>query len=322
MSGKVRQSKKKSIMKEQKVPKDNINYDKDVPFCESSTEFDEAFDMKKVLNDHAVVVDSKYYKFLDNIHDTTNKSSENNHSFSTQTLSITTDGLIKSTRKKIAIVGSASSSLHLAPYDDYSFDIMGLGWRQDLRRVDILIDVHKMDQSRIHVPQNYHEYLKAKNIPVYTQEVVPDIPNSIRFPIEIAITKFGDYFASSVAYAVAIAIMSGYEEIFLVGIDMLCDSEYEFQRPNCEYLLGYARGAGINVRIPMTSALLKFDHRYGYDKEPENDEVLSLIENSIKGYTESYEDGRMKAVASDGAKQAMQKLYGIIKNRKRGMINV
>ena len=103
MSGKVRQPKKKSIMKEQKVTKDNIEYDKDVPFCESSTEFDEAFDMKKVLNDCASVeVEGTKLKchmsndgrFIipNNACNKPNKSSVNNHSFSTQTLSITSDG--------------------------------------------------------------------------------------------------------------------------------------------------------------------------------------------------------------------------------------
>lgn len=39
---------------------------------------------------------------------------------------------------------------------------------------------------------------------------------------------------------------------------MAADDEYGYQRPNCEYLIGLARGRGIKVVIPDESPLCKF----------------------------------------------------------------
>jgi hypothetical protein len=36
-------------------------------------------------------------------------------------------------------------------------------------------------------------------------------------------------------------------------------TEYKYQRPNLEYLIGFARGLGIEVYIPEQSSLCKFN---------------------------------------------------------------
>jgi hypothetical protein len=50
------------------------------------------------------------------------------------------------------------------------------------------------------------------------------------------------------------------------GVDLHCESEYAYQRPNLEYLIGLARGRGMKVFIPPASALLttKMDVAYGF----------------------------------------------------------
>jgi hypothetical protein len=47
-------------------------------------------------------------------------------------------------------------------------------------------------------------------------------------------------------------------------VDMRADEEYSYQRANCEYLIGLARGKGIKVHIPEVSPLLKFSGFDGY----------------------------------------------------------
>lgn len=47
------------------------------------------------------------------------------------------------------------------------------------------------------------------------------------------------------------------------------NSEYEDQRPSCEYFIGLARGYGIPVHVPKTADLLKTAVKYGYDWEKE-----------------------------------------------------
>jgi hypothetical protein len=56
------------------------------------------------------------------------------------------------------------------------------------------------------------------------------------------------------------------DKIGIWGVDLHCESEYAYQRPNLEYLIGLARGRGIKVFIPPHSALLShaFGVPYGY----------------------------------------------------------
>ena len=62
----------------------------------------------------------------------------------------------------------------------------------------------------------------------------------------------------------------GTPEVWFNGVDMAMETEYQHQRPCCEYLIGLARGTGIQVDVPETSSLLKSPWLYGYDaQQPE-----------------------------------------------------
>ena len=45
-------------------------------------------------------------------------------------------------------------------------------------------------------------------------------------------------------------------------------SHNSYQRSGCEYYVGFARGRGIKVYIPQTSALCKANYVYGYSEPP------------------------------------------------------
>jgi hypothetical protein len=80
-----------------------------------------------------------------------------------------------------------------------------------------------------------------------------------RYPFEEVAASIGiSYWNSSIAYAMAMAIHENAEEIGIFGVDMTGGDEYAYQRPNMEYLIGFARGKGIKVHIPQESALCKF----------------------------------------------------------------
>lgn len=98
-----------------------------------------------------------------------------------------------------------------------------------------------------------------------------DIPSSVEFPFEeLQETVFKnfhrakwdsqvDWYNSSPAYMVALAIHEGAEAIGLYGIDVLDDSEFSYESPCLEYLLGYAAGKGIEIITPKgPTALGKF----------------------------------------------------------------
>lgn len=98
--------------------------------------------------------------------------------------------------------------------------------------------------------QGYLQRLETCDVPLYTQA---------NYPFDEVAKTTGYYWNSSIAYAMALAIHEGAEEIGVYGVDMKGDDEYGYQKPNMEYLVGLARGMGIKVHIPEQSPLCKFN---------------------------------------------------------------
>jgi hypothetical protein len=88
------------------------------------------------------------------------------------------------------------------------------------------------------------------------------IPGEV-YPFEAVAESVGDYWCSSIAYMTALAIHEGAKEIHVLGVDMKAGEEYGHQKPNMEYLIGFARGKGIKVHIPEQSPLCKFRNHGG-----------------------------------------------------------
>ena len=102
------------------------------------------------------------------------------------------------------------------------------------------------------------EWLKTCDIPVYMERQWDDIPTSVRYPREEIFNIVGlDYFTSSVAYMIALAIYQKYDEIHLYGIDMPSQTEYFNERPCVEFWLGVAMANDINVYMPDKCPLLR-----------------------------------------------------------------
>jgi hypothetical protein len=102
--------------------------------------------------------------------------------------------------------------------------------------------------------------LRMAKVPVYMLDKQDDIAQSVRYPIEEvtkligkATSKPTPYLESSIAYMLALAILEGVDRVGIWGVDLHCESEYAYQRPNLEYLIGLARGRGIKVFIPPQS---------------------------------------------------------------------
>ena len=64
--------------------------------------------------------------------------------------------------RKIAILGSASSSLSLAPFGDSSWEIWALG--QETRRVSRFFEIHPDKMVKPWIRKQYND----RNIPVYS----------------------------------------------------------------------------------------------------------------------------------------------------------
>jgi hypothetical protein len=188
--------------------------------------------------------------------------------------------------KKIAILGRAPSSLGLAPYDDPEWDIWTLGnaaQKMDeqsgqqkgvvnLPRWNRLFELHNLDEKKGTWPDDYYNWLGGDHgKPVVISAPHPDCPHGIVYPWQEVFDKFGTYLNNSVSEMIAMALLEGATHLGLYGIDMAQtdtalhngNPEYQHQRPSCEYMVGIAKGMGVDVFIPDTSDLLKCSRVYG-----------------------------------------------------------
>ena len=102
------------------------------------------------------------------------------------------------------------------------------------------------------------EWLRACKIPLYMEETWPDIPASVKYPRAEVVKDIGtNYFTSSIAYMVALAIYLKYDEIRFYGVDMPSQTEYVCERPCVEFLLGIAHSRGIKIIVPEDCPLMR-----------------------------------------------------------------
>lgn len=204
---------------------------------------------------------------------------------------------------KIAILGSAPSSLGLAPIGDPSFKIWGCspGVYSAARRCDAWFELHRWEPGRIGIAESQKQWFSPEYVawmaqrdprecPVWMFEPVPEIPASRALPIDDLVGKYGSYFfTSSISIMIACAIEDILEarekikaaattalaggaknfaapppdEIALFGVDMSATEEYGYQRAGCQHFLLIAADLGIRVTVPPESDLLRPMPIYG-----------------------------------------------------------
>lgn len=176
-------------------------------------------------------------------------------------------------KKTVALVGFASDSRELAPYDDLDVDIWTLNkahlepW---MKRFDMYFQIHTLEYLKNGIglsesDRAHWEWLtEPHDFFIVTQKKFDEIPASIEFPLEEAKMRFGDFYTSSLAYMMAFAIMEGYERIELYGFNLAANAEYRYQRDSGEYFIGLAEGMGIEVYLPPTCPMIK-GKLYGFE---------------------------------------------------------
>lgn len=177
--------------------------------------------------------------------------------------------------KKIALIGSAPSSIRLAPHTDPSWEFYacspGAYPHLSPTRVNAFFELHRYEPpwgytgEKNWFTKDYIEWMGKLKCPVYMIEPVPEIPNSVAYPKDAMLEKFGPFFmGSSVSWMFAMAICAGATEISLWGIDMSANEEWVDQRPGCQYFVSVARAMGIVVTTPPESDLLRPSPLYGF----------------------------------------------------------
>lgn len=171
---------------------------------------------------------------------------------------------------KIAIVGSAPSSIKQAPYQDPSWSVWGCSPGAygviPSGRSDVWWELHVYEPGQQWFSPEYCQFLNAHK-KVMVAEHVPQIPNGKVLPVKELVAKYGPYFfTSSVAWMMAAAIEMGATKIGLWGVDMAATEEYESQRAGLHYFAMIARQKGIEVGVPSTSDLFRPRFLYGVDE--------------------------------------------------------
>lgn len=177
--------------------------------------------------------------------------------------------------KKVIIMGFAPTWKDIK-FDDTSFELWTLNEAYEIlketgRKADRWFEIHNPNSPSKSTPE-HQEFLKTTDIPVYMQDKIPEYPSSVKYPIEEVLQFFDrfngrHYFTNSISWMIGLAIYEGYDTIHVYGVDMAAESEYSYQKPSCEYLIGIAEGMGINVYVPPESELLKAAQLYGFESD-------------------------------------------------------
>lgn len=183
--------------------------------------------------------------------------------------------------RKVCIVGSAPG-WETAPFDPKEgWEIWSLSrMYTQIPRWDRWFELHRYEDLCARLDgstppeavesarREYHQWLAQDHgRPIIMQEIRPEVPNSVRFPIEAVREQFPhQYFTNSIGYMIALAILEGdISRLDIYGVDMSTEEEYREQRPGVEYWIGFAAGYGMDVRVPPVGELLKTRTQYAYD---------------------------------------------------------
>lgn len=178
--------------------------------------------------------------------------------------------------KKLAIVGSGPETREQAPFNDESWDIWIFNeaatspW---CKRWNAVFQMHKAELYKAHNtkdPKHWEWLQQSHGKPIYMQAVDPQVPDSVRYPLEDAIALSGEkYLSATVAMVCALAVLQGYEHVGFWGVE-LSVTEYRYQAECLRYWVGFLKGRLGAEHVELHS----FGHRgqslftaplYGYD---------------------------------------------------------
>lgn len=204
-------------------------------------------------------------------------------------------------RTKVALVGFMEQNERTAPYDDPEWDLwcfnMGnrLGFMHDAQgrfRADRWFDLHEehaQDAKDL-------AWIHKCPVPLYLTHAFSDNPMTrtldlvdlqMRLSLRAGRLMRCDYFASSYAYAMALALADGYTTIGFYGMDLDWGRERIVERGNLEYWMGVAEGLGVTLEIGPQCKLLTHPGLYGIEYDKERDAVLDLCAELLRQLMQS-----------------------------------
>ena len=159
--------------------------------------------------------------------------------------------------KKVAICGIGDSLKNFDYSSDY--EVWGLNHKHAYKKLDLFFNLH----------------IKEPIEGVITQANFPfdDVYQLRKIPIAGRNTRW-KYFASSMSYMTAYAILKGYNEILYAGCDFKTKDESRTKQKEClEQWIAFAQGRGINIKVIADSPLCEETGLYIYGINTEKEEI-------------------------------------------------
>lgn len=213
--------------------------------------------------------------------------------------------IVRPKRTKVAVVGFTTHN-QLAPWQDEAWDLKGLNdlhsnfeaYRPGIFTTDRVewYQLHRDQNGAFHGVRdpNHMQWMQAQSCPIWMWQPHPLITSSRAFPLtEILSAPLchgrtlspEGYYNNSISWMIAHAIYQGYQTIGVWGVDMALEgvhgqSEYGHQRPSVEYIIGVARGLGVEVVLPDESEICRSAFLYGYDNvTPVRRKLLARVDH-------------------------------------------
>jgi hypothetical protein len=172
---------------------------------------------------------------------------------------------------KVVILGAASSSLRLIPWDepDVEFWAGSSFFRYHPNFASLVTRWFEIHPNIERLRAGWLGWAIKNQVKCDLQEVHSELPDSQAYPIDEMIEKYGRYFTSTASYMMVSAIDEGATDVEIYGVDMKGDFEYVRQRPCFEYFVGLACGKGVNVYCSGDSPVLRSEWLYGWEQPDE-----------------------------------------------------
>jgi hypothetical protein len=231
-------------------------------------------------------------------------------------------------RKKVAIVGFASSSRDEAPWADPAYELWGMNQAYSVfhRAPDRWFEIHTNKSREDASFPNYFDDIREVGCPIYMVDRDPAFPTSLKYPLDEVVeglpAQYRRFFTSSAAYMIALAIHEGFETIAVYGVDCAVGTEYELQKGCIEAWLSLAVGRGIEIIVPAQSALFKNPFLYGYEQPRTFPRVLRASEAFLRRRVEEYQIKHNEALENvhkcEGAIRELTELMSFAESKGRG----
>ena len=192
-------------------------------------------------------------------------------------------------RSKVCIYG-AGLGRDEAPLDDPCWTVWALNLvppldRQGRVRADAWWDIHQREAQTA----DDLRWIARCPVPIYVPADLLDAsPLAVRYPIERVEAAYGSYFVCTFAYQIALALLEGFREIGLYGVELAYGTlrERTVEFACVSWWMGYAEATGVVFHLPHGSRLGRHPFRYGLEYRDEIGDVNRYLKTLARNDAE------------------------------------